>query len=115
MHLAKRLLCHAGVALLPILSAANPPTLTLQISTETVPAGGFAQIKVSLAQPLPLSSGGFLLDLDPAVFGDIASVAILSATGDSYGEADVSGSHASVEFYSGSGGLGRLPDLPMVT
>src|ERR1039458_4726515 len=52
------------------LSAAN---LTLQISSETAPAGGWAQIKISAATPQLISSGRLVMQFDPAVFGPISS------------------------------------------
>src|ERR1035438_9351404 len=46
------------------LSAAN---LTLQISSETAPPGGWAQIKISSPTPQLISSGRLVMQFDPAV------------------------------------------------
>ena len=54
------------------------------------------------------------MDLDPAVFGDISSVAVFSPSGDAQGYADVSQQHVDVHFYSPSKWLGAVPDTPML-
>jgi hypothetical protein len=48
---------HLALALMQALYAADNPMLTLQVSREIVPAGAVAQIKVSFAEPVPLSTG----------------------------------------------------------
>jgi uncharacterized protein (TIGR03437 family) len=94
------------------LSAAN---LTLQISTETAPPGGWAQIKVSSATPQRVASGRLAMKFDPAVFGPIANVAVFSAQGDAVGIATVNGQSLDVFLSSAAGGIGQLPDLPILT
>src|ERR1035438_3089470 len=59
--------------------------LALQVSSETAPAGGWAQIKVYAAAPHLEAGGSIAGDVDAAVFGDIANVAVFSATGDALG------------------------------
>ena len=94
------------------LSAAN---LTLQISSETAPPGGFAQIKISSPTPQLVASGRLVMKFDPAVFGTISSVAVFSAQGDAVGIATVSGQSLDVFVYSAAGGIGQLPHLPILT
>jgi uncharacterized protein (TIGR03437 family) len=94
------------------LSAAN---LTLQISSETAPAGGWAQIKVFSQTPQLISSGRILMKFDPAVFGTISSVAVFSAQGDAMGIAAVDGASLDVSFSSPASGIGQLPHLPVLT
>src|ERR1035438_4955179 len=94
------------------LSAAN---LTLQISSETAPAGGWAQIKISSPTPQLISSGRLVMKFDPAVFGTISSAAVFSAQGDAVGIATVSGQSLDVFVSSPAGGIGQLPHLPVLT
>ena len=83
------------------------------MQSETAPAGGWAQIKIFAASPHLVSSGAISMDLDPSVFGGIASVAVFSATGDALGYANVSGQHVDAHFSSPSAGIGQLPGLPL--
>jgi hypothetical protein len=87
--------------------------LALQVSSETAPAGGWAQIKVYAAAPHLVAGGSIAMDFDAAVFGDIANVAVFSATGDALGYANVSGRHVDAHFSSPSGGIGQLPGQPL--
>lgn len=97
------------------LLAAAPanPELALGVSSETAPAGGWAQIKVFATAPHLVAGGSISMDFDPAVFGGIASVAVFSATGDALGYANVNGQHVDAHFSSPSAGIGQLPDLPL--
>ena len=88
--------------------------MSLQVSSETAPAGGSVQIKVTVAAPALISTGSISMDLDPAVFGAIASVAVFSATGDQIGYANVNTQHMEAHFSSPSGGVGQLPGLPVL-
>jgi hypothetical protein len=88
--------------------------LTLQVSNETAPAGGWAQVKVSLAAPALVGKGEIVMDLDPSVFGEIGAVAVFSAAGDAYGFATATGQHLDVQFSSPSGSVGQLRNLPIV-
>ena len=54
------------------------------------------------------------MDLDAAVFGDIAQVTAFSATGDAIGYANVSVRHVDAHFSSPTGGIGQLPELPIL-
>jgi hypothetical protein len=63
--------------------------LALQVSSETAPAGGWAQIKIYAAAPTLISTGRIAINFDPSVFGPIARVAVFSAAGDSSGIAVV--------------------------
>ncbi|MGH9718678.1 MAG: BACON domain-containing protein [Bryobacteraceae bacterium] len=94
---------------------AFPQALDVQVSTETAPAGGTAQFKISLAKPLALIDGRVVMEFDPTVFGEVISVNVLSATGDVLGAAKVQGRRFDVRFRSIGGGVGRLPDLPVLT
>ena len=85
------------------------------MASETAPAGGWTQIKVYAATPELISQGTIAMDFDPAVFGEIAGVAVFSAAGDAIGYANVQGQHVDVHFSAVSGGIGQLPDIPVFT
>ena len=103
-------------ACLPALAAAATTTpLTLQISNETAPAGGFVQFKISATAPALIASGNLSMDFDPSIFGPIAQLSVFSATGDQIGYANVSSEHLDVHFSSPSAGIGQLPQLPVFT
>src|ERR1700733_13962974 len=107
---------HRPVLLFALLSsvllAANP-SIALQVSNETAPPGGYAQFKISLTAPALVSSGSVTMNFDPTIFGNIASVAALSATGDQTGYAILQGTQVTAYFSSLSASLGQLPDLPV--
>ena len=89
--------------------------LALQVSSETAPAGGWAQIKIFPATPQLVSTGRIIMKFDSAVFGSPSGVAVFSAQGDAVGVATVSGQSLDVTFSSSAGGIGQLPYLPMLT
>jgi uncharacterized protein (TIGR03437 family) len=89
------------------------PTLTLRVSAESTAAGGWAQIKVYADSLGLIAQGALALDLDPEVFGPIASVATFSASGDATGVAFVTGTHVEAFISSPSGGIGQLPGVPV--
>jgi len=74
-----------------------------------------AQVRLALSEPVPLAAGSFVIDFDPAVFGDVADVQVFSAAGDAIGAAKIIGRRVEVSFDSPSGGVGRLPGLPVAT
>jgi len=95
-------------------TSAATPALSLVVSSETAPAGAWAQIKVSLIAPQQITAGYLSMDFDPAVFGSVGNVAVFSATGDAAGFAHATGTHVDVTFTSPSGGVGQLPALPVL-
>ena len=95
-------------------SGAASANLTLQVSAETAPPGGWAQIKISLAAPALVGSGRIVMDFDPSVFTAIASPGVFGASGDAYGAATISGLHLDAQFFSPTGGIGRLRGLPVL-
>jgi hypothetical protein len=103
-----------SVAVLLALTA-SAADLTLQVSNETVPAGGWAQIKIFAATPQKVGFGRIAMRLDPMVFGSITAAAVFSPQGDATGIASVSGPTLDVTFTSRAGGLGQLAQLPILT
>ncbi len=96
-----------------LFGAATP--LPAYLAPATVPPGGTAQLQVFLASPQALVSGSAVVDLDPAIFGDIVAADAYSATGDQAGSSTIQGRHVDIEFVSQTGGLGRIPGLPVFT
>ncbi|HYL76656.1 MAG TPA: hypothetical protein VEU96_20750 [Bryobacteraceae bacterium] len=96
------------------LSAASP-NITVQVSSETAPPGGYAQFKISLTSPTLVSSASISMNFDPVVFGNVstAAIAAFSATGDQTGYALVQGQQITAYFTSASAGIGQLPQLPV--
>jgi hypothetical protein len=111
---ARRVLV-GGIFLLAGLQTATAATaLTAQVSSSKSPAGGTAQILISLPSPHALSYFKLSMDLDPAVFGEIVTVDAFSATGDQVGSAIYQTGHVDVTVSSPLEGLGRLPNLPIL-
>ncbi|MGO9259065.1 MAG: hypothetical protein ACLQU1_22505 [Bryobacteraceae bacterium] len=86
----------------------------LQISTETAPAGGWAQIKIYAVPPMAISSGEVVLNLDSTAFGPGTQVGLFGANGDASGVATTTGSQIDVRFVSPGGGIGQLAGLPVL-
>ena len=105
------LLLSAGMAF------AQPPQtkLAVQISAANVPPGATTQIRLTLPNPHEISYGVASFDLDPSFFGQVVAVDAFSATGDQAGSAWIQDHHVDVRFTSASGGIGRLPGLPVVS
>lgn len=108
----------ALLLLIPACLAADDsgnPSLVLQVTVQSAPAGGWAQIKITTSTPALIASGELGMDLDPMIFGDVAGVAVYSATGDQTGLANFHNGHLDAEFTSASGGIGQSPGLPILT
>jgi hypothetical protein len=105
-----------------ILSAQPPaPVLDIRLSTETVPAGGTAQIKVYLGTPQPISSGSIVLTFTglPTGAPALQGLTVFSATGDVtavgiFDYADPYPEAIELSFFSPSAGVGRLPGVPIL-
>lgn len=97
-----------------VLGATNPG-ITVQVSSETAPPGGFAQFKVSLTAPALVSQASISMSFDPTIFGPIASIAAFSATGDQTGDSSIysAGQKLQAALTSESSSLGQLPGLPV--
>lgn len=111
MNTATRLL-----AVVFVLVGAGPAqTITVGFAPVFGPPGAITQVAVRLNQAVPLTAGRVDVALDPVVFGDVTGVELHSATGDQYGFAELDGRRVSIVFQSPSGGMGRLPELPLAT
>jgi uncharacterized protein (TIGR03437 family) len=96
----------------PAVCATAPAAL--QISAETAPAGGWAQIEIYAAKPMAIASGHLVLNLDATAFGTGAMVGLFGANGDATGLATVTWPQIDVQFSSASGGIGQLAGLPVM-
>ncbi len=94
------------------MAAAGP--VALQISSETAPAGGWAQIKIYAVRPSAIAGGHLILNLDATAFGAGAMVGVFGADADAEGLATTSGSKIDVQFSSATGGIGQLTGLPVL-
>jgi uncharacterized protein (TIGR03437 family) len=106
--------CCVVLSLTCMLAATPPGQLALRVANERAPAGGWAQIKIFAVEPKTVVAGSIAMDFDPAIFGSIASVAVFSATGDTFGYARVQGTHLEAHFSSPSASAGQLPELPIL-
>jgi hypothetical protein len=86
----------------------------LQISTETAPAGGWAQIKIYAVKPMAIAAGHLVLSLDSTVFGPGAMAGLFGANGDAQGLVAVTASQMDIQFSSATGGIGQLAGLPVL-
>src|SRR5882757_9152686 len=96
------------------LTAQTVPT-TLRVSSEVVPPGGMAQMKVLLTSPKPITTGNMYFDMSGIAFDSIDGIALFSPTGDVGGAAVVNGGLLNVQFTSPQGTLGTFTDYPLLT
>lgn len=97
------------------MAAAAPVPVNAFLAGLSVPPGGTAQLQVFLNAPQAFVSGSAEITLDPAIFDNIIAADAYSATGDQVGSASISGRTVDIEFTSQTGGVGRMPGLPLVT
>ncbi len=96
--------------------AANPAAPPeIRILSEVQPAGGTVQIKFSLTEPRPISTGSTSTMFDAGAFDAIYGVELFSATGDVFGTAVVNGTALQVNYSSLSGTFGTSVDYPVLT
>ncbi len=103
-------LCMTGLPL-----AAQTTLPTIRVSSETIPAGGMAQMKVLLTSPKPITSGNMDLDMSDVSFDSIDGIALFNSTGDVGGAAVVKNGTVNVHFTSPKGTLGLDADYPLLT
>src|SRR5215831_4903848 len=94
-----------------VLSYAQTPA-TVRVSSETVPSGGMAQVKVLLTSPQPITGGGMAFS-GALSFAD--GISLFSATGDVFGTAIQTGGQVYVRFSSPNGTFGTNVDYPIMT
>jgi hypothetical protein len=100
----------------PSLSGVNPSASPeIRILNETQPAGGTVQVKFSLTEPRPISTGSTSTFLDGATFDTVYGVELFSATGDVFGTAVVNGTALQVNYVSPNATFGTSLDYPILT
>jgi hypothetical protein len=102
------------VLLTTSLLRAGNTVAALQISNETAPAGGFAQIKIYAARPTAIASGHIVVTLDQTFFGNAPQVGLFGANGDALGLASMKWPQIDIQYSSASGGIGQLAGLPVI-
>jgi uncharacterized protein (TIGR03437 family) len=107
------LLMWLGASLSGLADGATTP-IPLQISAESAPAGGSAQIKIYAVKPGAIASGHVVLNLDATAFGPGAMVGLFGANGDATGLATVTGPLVDVQFSSATGGIAEVAGLPVM-
>lgn len=103
----------AGKPAAPIANPAAPPEI--RILSEIQPAGGTVQIKFSLTEPRPISTGSTSTFLDEGTFDSVFGVELFSAAGDVYGTAVVRGTALQVNYVSPNATFGTSLDYPILT
>ena len=87
--------------------------VSLTISREVAPAGGLTQIKVSVTEPRPISTGS--VGLAFADFNGFEGIAAISPENDTFGVAQVNGSQVGFTVLSTTGSFGTDSDYPILT
>ncbi|MBZ5728937.1 MAG: hypothetical protein LAP87_28655 [Acidobacteriia bacterium] len=103
------------LCLLAFAGFAQVVPVTVRVSSETVPPGGMAQMKVLFTSPQPIIRGGMALDLSNAAFGAIDGIALFSDIGDVAGAAVIDGGQLNLHFTSPKGTFGTNADYPLMT
>lgn len=104
----------AAFALLLIpaaLRASLPGGVSLKVSNEIAPPGGIAQMKISVTEPRPISTGGMFFSTS----FDFAGIAAMSPDNDTYGVAQIDGSQLRFAVQSPAGTFGTNSDYPIFT
>jgi hypothetical protein len=101
------------VSTFPLLASGIFAGVGLTVSDEIVPRGAIAQIKVSVTEPKPISTGRGRYST--GAFASIDGIALMSARGDAAGVAIVDGGGLSLTVVSPSGSYGLDADYPVLT
>lgn len=102
----------ALAALVIGIGAQGATPLVLRVHNEVVAPNGWVQIKVYADNPVTIANGSLELDLGSA-FGPVEGFATFSPAGDAVALATVSGGHIVASISSPSGGIGRMPGVPV--
>src|SRR4051812_6081746 len=82
--------------------------VSLAVSEEKAPPGGIAQVKISVTEPKPISTGSMFTSF--AGFDAFAGIAVMSPANDTYGVAQIRGSQIRFAVLSTTGSFGTEPD-----
>ena len=88
--------------------------LWLETSRETVPAGGVAQIRITLTEPKPIIRTRLMMDFNEAVVDSVSNIGVFSENGEAVGTAIRVGGRIFVEVLSPSANLGTVEEIPLL-
>jgi hypothetical protein len=101
--------------LLPLAAQKYGGVLWVEVSKETVPAGGTAQLQVYLTEPKPIIRTRLELQFDDERVAEVLSAAVYSESGDAVGTATRRGNRLIITASSPSAELGWIEEYPIVT
>lgn len=110
-----RLLALALLALVPAVAQKYSGGLWVEVSKETVPAGGTAQLQVFLTEPKPIIRTKLELVFDPQQVEQILSVSVYGESGDAVGTATRRWNRLIIQAASPSAEIGWGEEYPMFT
>jgi hypothetical protein len=85
----------------------------VKILDEVAPPGGLVQMKLSITEPMPITTGGARFSFDN--FDSIEGISLSSPHDDTYGVAVFEGKTVGLSFVSASGTFGMTLDYPVLT
>ena len=88
--------------------------LWLEVSKETVPPGGVAQIRITLTEPKPIIRTRLMLDFDEAIVDSVSNIGVFSENGEAVGTAIRAGGQIFVEVLSPTANLGTVEEIPLL-
>jgi hypothetical protein len=110
-----RILLFTLAFLLPLGAQKYGGVLWVEVSKETVPAGGTAQLQVYLTEPKPIIRTRLELQFDDERIAEVLSAAVYSESGDAVGTATRRGNRLIITASSPSAELGWIEEYPIVT
>ena len=93
------------------LAQSAPTPVMIQLSSETAPPGGVAQVKARTYSPQPVSTGYARLSIESF---SLRGIALFSSTGDVVGTAVENGSQVDLHFVSPNGTFGSIGNYPLL-
>ena len=94
-----------------VLTASVPTLLSLDVSDESAPPGAMVQVKISVTEPKPISTGRGRL----SGVSKVAGISLRSRLNDAYGVAVVDGSGVEMSVRSPASSFGTNLDYPVLT
>jgi hypothetical protein len=98
----------------PVTTPKPPGPPEIKILNETTPPGGTVQLKFSLTEPQPITTGTGKFRM-PKAATSTRGIAMFSSSGDVFGTAVVQGTDVQVLYVSPNSTLGALGEYPIVT
>ncbi|WP_321472945.1 hypothetical protein [uncultured Paludibaculum sp.] len=89
--------------------------LWLEVSSESAPPGGVAQVRITLTEPKPIIRTKLYLRFDESAVEEIISVGAYSENAEATGIATRQGNLLKIEAVSPTGNLGKMPWFPILS